>query len=109
MASTAPAATPASRPVADVDDDRPIGRGAQRLERPGHRGGAARPAYDGVEPVGDAGDLQRGIGTLAVVGERELLALVAQPVDPRDRAGERAHVAVDEVGHDGLGASAASR
>jgi hypothetical protein len=80
----------------------PVGRDADLLERRLERLRAPRAAGDRVEAVGDPGDLERGLRPVAGVDERRPLALVAELVDPGDRARQRANVAVPEVRHDAL-------
>ena len=62
------------------------------------RRSGVRAGDDDVEAIGDPGELERGRGALAARRDRDPLALIAQAVDPGDRARQRAHVAVAEVG-----------
>ena len=61
-----------------------------------------RPDDDDVEAIADAGDLERVLNALTAGHHGDPLVVVAQLVDPGDRAGEWPHVAVAEVGRDRL-------
>ena len=75
-----------------------VGLDAELRGGVGEGAGVAGAGDDRVEEVGDAGQLERRAGPFAARRDRDLLAALAQFADPGDRAGQRPHVAVAEVG-----------